>query len=56
MGCEVLRTPSAPPEVQRFEILVALMLSSQVCGPAQKGRCGLRSQLLTTRAWSGDTM
>jgi len=30
MGCEVLRTLSAPPAVQRFEVLVALMLSSQV--------------------------
>jgi hypothetical protein len=30
MGCERIHDTSAPPEVQRFQILVSLMLSSQV--------------------------
>lgn len=30
LGCEVLADPAAPPEVQRFHVLVALLLSSQV--------------------------
>lgn len=29
MGCERLADPSAPPEIQKFQTLVALMLSVQ---------------------------